>query len=163
MNLIIKLTMKFTLFIAILFLSATANSQQELRNVFREIDPLDFTRAKFYLVDSIENRTKKKITNDNAVYFAASVDNFSSVWTNKLFDSAVIVSRKYIDSVAKESIFDVPKHFSFSLPYFSKDKQSFLIYYSYWCGSLCAEHSLRLYKRVGKKWKFAKYIFIEVS
>jgi hypothetical protein len=85
-------------------------------------------------------------------------------WTNEIFDSAKIISRNYLDSVARPNPFmKTPTHYSFSLPYFSKDKNSFIIYYNYYCGNLCAEYSLRLYKKINEKWTFATSFFRMVS
>lgn len=137
----------------------------ELWQIFKDIVATDSARPGYFLIDSIQDFKIKSIDQSGIKYLIASSDIVNSgVWTNEIFDNAKIISRKYLDSVAKpNSQMEPPSHYSFSLPYFSKDKKSFVIYYNYYCGSLCAEYSLRLYKKNKGKWVFIKSFFSIVS
>ena len=84
------------------------------------------------------------------------------VWTNIYFDSARIVSQQYVNNFRKNTG-STPVHYKFSIPYFTKDKNYCVIYYESYCGTLCAEQSLRLYKNENGKWIAIKSLFSIVS
>src|SRR5690606_25826591 len=88
----------------------------------------------------------------------------SGIWTDNIYDSLVIISKKKLHSKFKDDQFVMtPANYSFSLPYFSKDKLTFIIYYNHYCGNSCAEYSLRLYRKINGKWTFIKTYFSMVS
>jgi hypothetical protein len=142
-----------------------STGQFELRQVFNDISAADFIKARYYLIDSIENFNTKSIAQSDTIYTIASYGNANNgIWTNELFNSLQIISRDGLHSISKaDPLTMTPIHYSFSLPYFSKDKRSFIIYYNYYCGNLCAEYSLRLYKIINGKWTFIKSYFRVVS
>jgi hypothetical protein len=139
--------------------------KSHLKQIYSDLINADSLKQEYYLIDSIQNFSTKSIRQSNVTFFIADCDIVhKGVWTNELFDNTRIISRKYLDSLSKPDPFAMtPSHYSFSLPYFSKDKRSFIIYYNFYCGSLCAEYSLRLYKRVNGKWRFIKSFFMVVS
>jgi hypothetical protein len=137
----------------------------ELKKIYSDILEPDSLKGKFYLIDSIESFDKKVIVQSDTIYSIAYCDEIKNgIWTNNLFDSLLTISADKMHSISKSDSFKItPIHYSFSLPYFSKDKNSFIVYYNYYCGSLCAEYSLRLYKKINGKWTFIKSSFSIVS
>jgi len=137
----------------------------ELKGIFQELLIDESSTHNYLLIDSIQDIEKKSIIQSDTTYTIANCDVVKNgIWTNEIFDNAKIISRNYINSVAKPDPFmKTPPHYSFSLPYFSKDKTSFVIYYNCYCGNLCAEYSLRLYKKINGKWTFIKTYFSIVS
>lgn len=125
----------------------------------------DSLNGKRYLIDSIENFGNKTITQSGTTYQIADyTDVNDGLWTSELFDSLVLISTDKLESLSQPDPFNkTPAHYKFSLPYYSKDKQTFIIYYDYYCGSLCAEYSLRLYKKANGKWTYIKSYFTMVS
>jgi hypothetical protein len=155
-------------FIVLFLFSCKQNisaSSAEIKSIFQELMIADSSLKSYLLIDSIEGFERKSIIQSDTAYTIATCDVVKyGIWTNDIFDSAKIISRNYIDSIAKPNPFmKTPAHYSFSLPYFSKDKTSFIIYYNYYCGSLCAEYSLRLYKKIKGRWTFIKTYFSIVS
>jgi hypothetical protein len=139
--------------------------KSELKKIFTELIIADSVKTKYFLIDSIQNFEKKSIAQSNTTYLIASYSLANNgIWTNEIFDSAKIITNTQLQSISNSNPFTMtPVHYSFSLPYFSKDKKSFIIYYNYYCGNLCAEYSLRLYKYINGKWVFIKSYFKIVS
>lgn len=140
--------------------------KSELKQIYTGILTSDSLTDKYYLIDSIESFDKKSIIQSDTTYFIAYCDSTKNgVWTGKLFDNLIIISAGKLHSISKYDQFKMaPIHYSFSLPYFSNDKQTLLIYYNHYCGNLCAEYSLRLYKKINGKWTFIKsYFSMEVD
>jgi hypothetical protein len=137
----------------------------ELKQIYSDIINADSLTRTFYLIDSIESFDKKTITQSDTTYLIADCDEIKhGIWTDKIIDSIEIISTDKLRSISKREQFTrTPSHYSFSLPYFSKDKQTFLIYYNHYCGNLCAEYSLRLYKKINGSWTFIKSYFSMVS
>ena len=159
---------KLLTFLGLCFFSCNLNSQvdkSELKQIFKEIISADSIETKYFLIDSILSFETKSIKQSGITYFIAKSDIINNgIWSAGLFDSARIISRHYLDSISESDPFRIaPVHYEFSLPYFSKDKKSFIVYYSYHCGMLCAEYSLRLYRKINGKWRFIKTYFSEVS
>ncbi|OYU65653.1 MAG: hypothetical protein CFE22_12995 [Cytophagaceae bacterium BCCC1] len=147
------------------FYSQIPISKSELKKIFNDIIPNETNPTKYFLVDSIVDFQTQKITQSKITYKIATCDiTNKGTWSNELFKNIEIIATKTLDSIAgpgKQN--NVPKHYSFSLPYFSKEKKSFIIYYNKYCGDLCAEYSLRLYTIKHGKWIFVKSIFRIVS
>lgn len=137
----------------------------DLRQIYGDILKADSFRGKRYLIDSIENFQKKSISQSGTTYFIAHFDSIAmGVWTEQIFDNLVIIPANKLRQMSKRDPFTMtPTHYTFSLPYFNKDKNSFLIYYDFYCGNLCAEYSLRLYKKINGKWIYIKSYFSIVS
>jgi len=137
----------------------------ELKEIFTLLTISENTPHQYYLIDSIQYFERKSITESDTTYFKSNCNVVNAgVWTNEIFDSAKIISRNYLDSISRpDPLMRTPTHYIFSLPYFSKDKTSFIVYYNYYCGNLCAEYSLRLYKKINGKWTFIKTYFKMVS
>ena len=157
-----------TLFAGVIFTSCHQYvhvDNLEIKKVYSDILEADSLNGRFYLIDSIENFDKKSIEQSDTTYFIAYNDETKNgIWTNSLFDSLTTISAAKLLSISKSDSFKItPIHYSFSLPYFSKNKESFIIYYNYYCGNLCAEYSLRLYKKINGKWTFIKTYFSIVS
>jgi hypothetical protein len=156
-------------FFVLLLTSCSQHAQidnSELKQIYSDILTADSLTGKYYLLDSIENFDKKSITQSYTIFFIADCNDIKDgVWTGNLFDSLIIVSADKLRSISKRDQFTMtPAHYySFSLAYFSKDKQTFLIYYNHYCGNLCAEYSLRLYKKINDRWAFIKSYFSMVS
>ena len=158
----------FLFFVALLLFSCKQTlsiSENELKEIYNGIIKSDSVKRRFYLVDSIENFSEKSITQSDTTYFIAdNSDLKKGVWIKGIIDSAVLVSDNYLLKIAKSDAFSLtPRHYNFSLPYFSKDRQSFLIYYDYYCGNLCGEYSLRLYKKINGTWVYIKSYLTMVS
>ena len=139
--------------------------EQELKQIYNDILTADLLIDKYYLIDSIESFDKTFIKESDTTYSIAYSDmTKNGVWTDNLSDNLTIITADQLRSISKNNQFKIiPAHYSFSLPYFSQDKQTFLIYYSHYCGNLCAEYSLRLYKKINGKWTFIKSYFSIVS
>ena len=137
----------------------------ELKQIYIDILKADSLKGRYFLIDSIERFENKSIVQSVTTYVIVFPDDLKSgVWTANLFDSLIIISRGKLDTISKADPFTMtPTHYSLSLPYFSKDKKAFLIYYNHFCGNLCAEYSLRLYKKINGKWTFIKSYFSLVS
>ncbi len=161
--------MKFIcIVISLLFLGCTHPVQinlNEVKQIFKTISEEDLTKTKNYIIDSFEHSNEKSITEDGVTYYAAEFeDSFKGVWTQDVFANAVIISHGKLDSLSQpDPMYHTPTHYSFSLPYFSKDKKTFLIYYNFYCGNLCAEWSLKMFKKEHGKWKFVKNLMYMVS
>ena len=159
---------KFLLFLLLPFSSCEQPvpvSRIELRQIFRALQDNNLLKTKTYIVDSIDNFSTKRIKQEKVVYTIAKLaDLKEGLWSNVVFDSAGIVSYHFIDSLSNIDRYKtMPSHYRFSLPYFNKDKTAFIIYYNYYCGSLCAEYSLRLYKKISGRWTFIRNFFEMVS
>jgi len=168
------------LFFVFLFLlsctHAFKSNQLDIANTksfFTQLDDSVLTKSSFLLIDTVQKEWKElfvrsasyqKALNDEDIKFIAEqFDNTPlKTWTNVVFDSARIVSEAYIDTFRKNTGW-TPVHYKFSLPYFSKDKKYCLLYYDHYCGNLCAEQSLRLYKIVNGRWTIIKTLFSIVS
>jgi hypothetical protein len=137
----------------------------DLKQVFSDLTSADSIKGKYYLIDSIQSFDTKSIMQSDTTYLIAYCGEIKNgVWTDSLFDNAKIISSDSLDFMATSNSLEMtPAHYSFSLPYFSKDKKSFIIYYNHYCGNLCAEYSLRLYKKINGKWTFIKAYFSMVS
>jgi hypothetical protein len=144
---------------------STQVDKSELKQVYHDILSADSLTGKYYLIDSITNYETKIINQSDTTYYIADCDiTKNGIWTDNIYDSLVIISKDRLHSKTKGDEFAMtPTNYSFSLPYFSKDKQSFIIYYNHYCGNLCAEYSTRLYKKINGKWTFIKSYFSMVS
>ena len=161
---------KYSLLAVFLFLILSCRQtfqtdQVELKQIYHDILSADSLNGRHYLIDSIENFETKTIKQSGTTYFIADCNSTKSgIWTDNIHDSLLIISKKGLHSKVKGDQFVMtPANYSFSLPYFSKDKKTFLIYYDHYCGNLCAEYSLRLYKKINGKWTFIKTYFSIVS
>ncbi len=137
----------------------------ELQQIYYDILSADSLTGKYYLIDSIRNYETQTIKQSDTTYYIADCGIAKNgIWTDNIYDSLVIISNDRLHSQAKDDQFVMtPANYSFSLPYFSKDKQTFIIYYNHYCGNLCAEYSLRLYKKINGKWTFIKSYFSMIS
>ena len=133
--------------------------KSELAQIYNDILSADSLKFKCYLVDSIGNFKTKSITQSDTTYFLPFCDDVKNgVWPSNLHSRLVLTSKKKLHSIAKTNRLSLtPTYYIFSLPYFSKDKQTFIIYYNFYCGILCEESSLRLYKKIDGKWTFIKH------
>lgn len=169
------MTRPFFVFASIFMLSCTHSDDTfhvdlaEVKSFFAQVDDSSLTKRSFLLVDTVQkewndlfvrNASYQKALSDKDIQFIAEqVDNTpAAVWTNVVFDSARIVSEADIKRFQKNTG-STPVHYKFSLPYFSKDKKYCILYYDYYCGDLCAEQSLRLYKKENGKWIVIKTLF----
>jgi hypothetical protein len=161
---------KFFLLFPVMLLILSCNqpvpiSQAELKQIFTDIIKEDSLTKPYYIVDSLERVEEKSLTEEGVTYktsYCSAIKN--NIWNSELFDSAKIVSKAYIDSSFKNKNSDLAlPRYRFTMPYLSEDKLSLLIYYDLYCGNLCAENSLRLYKRINGKWKYIKYYYRIVS
>ena len=159
------LLLTISLFLILSCRQTIKTDQLELNQIYYDILSADSLKGKYYLIDSIENFEKKTINQSDTTYFIADCNSTKSgIWTDNIYDSLLIISKKKLHSKVKgDKFLMTPANYSFSLPYFSKDKQTFIIYYNHYCGNLCAEYSMRLYKKVNGKWIFIKTYFSMVS
>lgn len=140
-------------------------SQVELKEIFMDIIKEDSITGTYFIVDSIEEVENKLLTEESVSYKISYCDALkNSTWKTEVFDHAKLVSKAYLDTTLNINSPDlVTPRYRFTMPYFSEDKQSLLIYYDLYCGSLCAENSLRLYKKINGRWKYIKYYYRTVS
>jgi hypothetical protein len=105
--------------------------KSELQQIYYEILSADSLTGKNYLIDSITNYETRTINQSDTTYYIADCDiTNNGIWTDNIYDSLVIISKDRLHSKAKRYQFAMaPANYSFSLPYFSKDKQAFIIYY----------------------------------
>lgn len=145
----------------------------ETKSFFEQVDDSILTKGSFLLVNTVQREWKdlfvrtasyqKALSDEDIQFISKQFDNTSiRNWTNDVFDSARIVSQDYIRNFQKNTG-STPVHYKFSLPYFSKDKKYCILYYDHYCGNLCAEQSLRLYKQENGKWTVIKTLFSVVS
>jgi len=101
--------------IAFLFSCQSSNhsSDKAVKDFFAQLDDSSFVKANFLLIDSVQNESWKNIftsyaaadssLSGNDIDFMAGQMNKSekSTWTNETFDSASIISQKYIDSLER--------------------------------------------------------------
>ena len=161
---------------AFLFFLSCTNSDKtyqpnmaDSKSFFAQMDDSILTRSSFLLIDTVQKEWKdlfvrtasyQKVLSDEDIQFIAEqFDNTPlNVWTNAVFDSARIVNEAYIETFRKNTGWP-PVHYKSSLPYFSKDKKYCVLYYDHYCGILCAEQSLRLYKQEKGRWIIIKNLF----
>lgn len=145
----------------------------QIKSFFSQIDDSVLTKGSFLLVDTVQLKWKnlfvqttsyqKALSSSDIDFIANQIEQTpATIWTNSMFDSARIVSNSYITSFNKRTAW-IPIHYKFSFPYFTKDKKHCILYYDKYCGSLCAEQSLRLYKYENGKWTLIKVLFSFVS
>jgi hypothetical protein len=145
----------------------------EIKSFFAKVDDSILTKRSFLLVDTVKAKWKdlfvstasyqKALPDDDIDFISKQLDQTTpAVWTNSMFDSARIVSSSYIAAFQKRTGL-TPVHYTFSFPYFSKDKKYCVLYYDNYCGNLCAEQSLRLYKYENGRWTVVKTLFSIVS
>lgn len=165
--------------VLILLQSCTQEIHEDVgkaKNFFSQLDDSILLNNEFLMVDSIENRKWWKDKFRNQIFdkelsikdwyfiYSQMKDAKGTVWTNKYFDSARFVSSEYIIGFSKPNpLDDVPTHYSFSKPFFSKDGNTCVVLYDKYCGFLCAETSLRLYKINKGRWLFIKSFYISLS
>src|SRR5262245_6590359 len=129
-------TMTKSTFVALIWIPLLSCGQRAsidksvLKEIYSDLINADYVKNEYYLIDSIQNFSTKSMRQSNVTYFIADCDIADKgIWTNDLFDSTRIISRKYLDSISKPDPFIMtPPHYSFSLPYFNKDQTSFIIY-----------------------------------
>ena len=164
-----------------------APPEKDVKDFFAQWHDSVLTKNTFLLVDSFESATgwsylferwtpfKDTVLTSSEIEFIANEmkNTVNATWADSIFEKSKIVSSHYIDSLAKS---DTSKsdllslklkhtlaYYKFSLPYFSKDENFCVLYYDYYCSSLCAETSLQLYKKISGRWRFVKSYFREVS
>ena len=153
---VLLVTLFLSLFVS--FRQIPKDDHAEIRLIFHAIISGDSRHGSYYLIDSIVNYRLKMIDGyDQPCIIAESDETKSGVWCEGIFEKARIISGKKLQSLSQPDPFTMtPPHYRFSLPYFSKDKQTILIYYSYYCGNLCAERALRLYKLINGRWTYVE-------
>jgi hypothetical protein len=135
----------------------------EIRIIFQSLEDTDITKTEYCIIDSFTHFNEKAITDKGITYLITEFEGTKAgKWDKEIFPTAIIISKSRLNSLA-HSFEHTPIYYSFSLPYFTKDKTSFLIYYKYYCGDLCAESSLKLFQKEKGKWVFIKNIFSVVS
>ncbi len=156
--------------------SSSDTHQKEVKDFFAQIDDSTFIRDNFLLLDSIPHEAWKNVftayaaadsvlPKQEADFIAGQMDDTeTAVWNNTIFDSARIVSKKYIDSASKHTQYNErPHYYTFSRPYFSEHGDFCVLFYNYYIGAHCVETSLRLYKKEHRRWTFVKNYFSMVS
>lgn len=98
----------------------------------------------------------------------AKSDDKITTWNSSLIDSAQIIERKtilgYLETNKRDGHFGWysfhktfgRSYYDLSLPYFSKNLQTCLIYVASRCGLACGESDYRVYKKQGNRWVFYK-------
>ncbi len=137
----------------------------ELKLVIKSLEEEDLTKTKAIVLAEIDEINTIWLSIGDTSYYKNEADAVKhGIWTNQIFDSARIITKKQLDSMsAPDPLYNTPEHYRISLPYFTKDKNLFMIYFSHYCGNLCDERSTRLYKKVNGKWVLVKYFFRSVS
>ncbi|SDQ01774.1 hypothetical protein SAMN05428975_6003 [Mucilaginibacter sp. OK268] len=142
---------------------------KETKLLFNQIsilkrDMLPYKR-KFLVIDSVIYNDqfilricKESLMKDDIQYIKAQVASHIYIkWQQSVFDSLKVVDMKLIDSLSKPDPFiHTPSYIRLSKPYFSKKRDYCLLLYSYYCGNLCAESAVRLYRKVNGKWEFVE-------
>ena len=156
---------------------------EEARQFFAQLDDGYFSKNKFFLIDSIEiikpsGFITEEILKDTILPRTEAefiVSQFSEqkkkAWNNTIFDSAKIVSQKYIDSlngnVQEKDLTSDERYnllrYRFSLPYFSKNKMYCLLTYERFDCFFCEEYSIKIFKKIDGKWVFLKDYISMVS
>jgi len=112
----------------------------------------------------LEYCKESPLANDIAYIKQQLVSRSLIKWQHNVFDTLKIVSRKQLDSLSKpDSFTNTPMHVQVSKPYFSRNKKYCLLCYRYYCGNLCAENAVNIYRKVNGKWRFVKSLMRVVS
>lgn len=128
--------------------------------------------TRFLVVDSILyndkfilRACKQSLIKEDLKYIEAQLASHTyNKWQQSIFDDLKVMSMKRIDSLSKPDPFiNTPPFIKLSKPYFSKNGTYCLLLYSYYCGNLCAESAVSLYKKVSGKWEFVKSFDRRVS
>ena len=172
------------LLLLLFFVSCTQpikTNPTDIKEFFSQLTPLKLNlspgthiNSRPYVIDSIEIDLSSIIKlvdaepffdpKDIAYFKGQLLADKAGVWQQELFDSIKIVSQTELDSIRKFGLHqDMAPSIRLSKPYFSKDKQYCIQYYNYYCGNLCSETALKLYKRINGKWTFIKNYFQLVS
>lgn len=128
----------------------------ELKEIFKAVINSDTSKSKAFVVDSIQELETISLKIDSITYVTASckMDN-RGIWDKDLFENKKMISNRSLQSIIKETPkAKLPVRYSFSLPFFSKDKKAFIIYRNYYCDSLCTVFSLQEFKKINSKWVF---------
>ena len=149
-------------------------TRSEILEFINSFDKIDTTRI-FYLSSSNQF---EKIEEDLRVVFKDTA--FSSFdkeffrkqikqhrnfkWNNKIAKNRQVISERKISKIFKDKQ-KWWKHFQkkygssyhcFSVPIFTCDKQTVIIYRSTHCGPLCGDGSIDVFTKVNGKWTFKK-------
>lgn len=144
------------------------------REFFTQLERLHHWNKTVFLIDGVcydKKRFQKIISNESLLsnedvsYINQQLLSSSyKVWGKDIFDTFEIVNKRYIDSVGKPDPFtQTPSYLRFSKPYFTRDGKYCFIYYSFYCGNLCAESSFQLFTKTNGKWTFVESYFTIVS
>lgn len=178
----LKTAMPKTLLIALVGLlvacSKTETTEtEEIKQFFANISDRGFPKDKpFVLIDKFDAKEWK---NDFKQW--ASIDSVLSgkqidflvqkvessppvVWKSEDFRNAKVVARNYLDTITRTEPFILrPSLYSFSRPYFTRDKEYCIMYFDVYCGLLCAEESINVYKNENGKWILIRRYVTSVS
>jgi hypothetical protein len=151
--------------------------REEIKNFFANISDAGFPKDKrFVLIDTFND---KEWRNDFKQW--ASLDTILSgkeidflvekvrtappvIWKSGDFKNAKIVGKNYLDTVTRTEPFILrPNVYSFSRPYFTRDKKYCIMYFDVYCAVLCAEESINVYKSQNGKWILIRRYVTSVS
>lgn len=151
-----------------------------IKGFFSQLDELRYNSTpgvysgRPFLIDSIvvDKETFWQIASNEPLFSASDkkyikgqlVADTLGVWSSNLFDNIKVVPYSFIDSAETQNKNRIrPPYIKLSKPYFSKDNKYCLLYYHYYCGNLCAETTLKLYKVINGKWTIIKNYYQIVS
>jgi hypothetical protein len=158
-------------------ISPTRSQTKEIKQFFRDFDNhyySDLVNSRIHIVDTIVSLSSSYVirylnedtllSQQDVRFIKYNVKNSPpSTWTRLIFPHAIISDRNELlrknENAWKSAA--TTAYFELSLPYFNKRNDKCVIYYSFYCGWLCAESSLRLYKKIKGHWIFVKnYTYI---
>lgn len=139
----------------------------EAKSFFEQIDDSALVKGHLLLVDSVQTKSffEWYQLNNDTIFSKNEMSTIkdqisatpAAIWPDAIFSDFQIVTQKYIDSAGqKNPLTGTPLHYAFSYPYFIRNNTYCLISYYIYCGILCAEESLRIYKKVNDRWILVK-------
>jgi hypothetical protein len=125
------------------------------------IDSIEIDKKSFW--ETVKNEPLLTKTDIEYIRGQLAADT-PGTWRENLLDSIKVVPKSFVDKLTEsDSINFTPPYIRLSKPYFSKDKQYCILFYSYYCGNLCAETTLKLYKKINGKWTIVRNYYQIVS
>ena len=155
-------------------------TNEEIKSFLNEVRHVVKAATKFRLSDKpygIPSRTfLEKIATKDTLLAQTDVDFIikqvtqrkNTKWSNTVIDSAVLIRAEDIDSIFQSFKVDSGwkifrktyggDFYRMSFPYFSQDKQTCIIYIGHYCGGLCGEGGLKIFRRQNNTWRLIRTI-----
>jgi hypothetical protein len=132
----------------------------ELQKIFSDLIAADSIKPGFYLIGSIDSWEVIEMTVSDTTYKRAAADIVKDgLWTYQLFGNAKVISEEEYRHMEKK-LSKRPAYYRFSLPFLSKDKQSFYIYYTHDSLTVNATKQFRQYRMINNTWVMCELTYV---